>query len=106
MGTGLSPRRGATGNLGVGLTPPHPHLVPKVLEKNTAIPLLTLRACVAYKKGEKPTYISNKSCKNVHYSKSVYKTCMYCNNYMKNVTTAEIELARLHSTHSTHMEHT
>ena len=31
---------------------PHPHLVPKVLEKSRAIPLLTLRACVAYKKGE------------------------------------------------------
>ena len=29
---------------------PHPLLVPKVLEKNTAIPLLTLRAFVAYKK--------------------------------------------------------
>jgi len=31
-----------------------PHLVPKVLEKSRAIPLLTLRACVAYKKGENP----------------------------------------------------
>jgi len=30
---------------------PHPHLVPKVLEKIRAIPLLTLRVCVAYKKG-------------------------------------------------------
>jgi len=28
------------------------HLVPKVLEKGTTIPLLTLRACEAYKKGE------------------------------------------------------
>ena len=36
---------------------PHTHLVPKVLEKSIAIPLLTLRACVAYKKGEKPIYI-------------------------------------------------
>ena len=36
---------------GVGLTP-HPHLVPKVLEKSRALPLLTLRTCVAYKKGE------------------------------------------------------
>ena len=35
----------------VGLTP-HPHLVPKVLEKNRAIPVLTLRVCVAYKRGE------------------------------------------------------
>jgi len=35
----------------VGLTPPH-HLVPKVLEKVRAIPVLTLRASVAYKKGE------------------------------------------------------
>jgi len=26
--------------------------MPKVLEKNRAIPLLTLRACVAYKKSE------------------------------------------------------
>ena len=32
--------------------PPTPHLVPKVLEKGRAIPLLTLKACVAYKKGE------------------------------------------------------
>ena len=36
---------------GVRLTP-QPHLVPKVLEKSRAIPLLTLRTCVAYKKGE------------------------------------------------------
>jgi len=35
----------------VGLTP-HPHLVLKVLEKSRAIPLLTLRACMACKKGE------------------------------------------------------
>jgi len=34
-----------------------PHLVPKVLEKNRAILLLTLRACVAYKKVENlPTF--------------------------------------------------
>jgi len=32
---------------------PPPHLVPKALEKNRAIPLLTLRACVAYKKSVK-----------------------------------------------------
>ena len=38
---------------GVGLTR-HPNLVPKVLEKSRAIPLPTLRACVAYKKGENP----------------------------------------------------
>ena len=38
------------GGRGVGLTP-HPYLVPKVIEKSRAIPLLTLRACVAYKKG-------------------------------------------------------
>ena len=31
---------------------PPPHLVPKVLENSRAIPLLTLRVCVAYKKGE------------------------------------------------------
>ena len=35
----------------MGLTPTL-HLVPKVLKKSTAIPLLALRACVAYKKGE------------------------------------------------------
>ena len=39
----------------MGLNLP-PHLVPKVLEKSRAIPLLTLRACVAYKKREKPSY--------------------------------------------------
>ena len=42
---------GCRGGRCVGLTP-HSHLVPKVLEKSRAIPLLTLRACVAYKKGE------------------------------------------------------
>ena len=42
---------GGRGGRGVGLTP-HPHLVPKVIEKSTAIPLLTLRAFVAYEKGE------------------------------------------------------
>ena len=31
---------------------PHPHVVPKVLENSKAIPLLTLRTCVAYKTGE------------------------------------------------------
>ena len=31
----------------MGLTP-----TPKVLEKSSAIPLLTLKVCVAYKKGE------------------------------------------------------
>ena len=35
----------------MGLTP-HRHLVPKILEKSRAKPLLTPRACVAYKKGE------------------------------------------------------
>jgi len=39
------------GGRGVGLSP-HPHLVPKVLEKSRTIPLLTLKACVAYKKRE------------------------------------------------------
>ena len=37
---------------GRGAETPHPHLLPKVLEKSRAIPLLTLRACLAYKKGE------------------------------------------------------
>ena len=49
MGTRVFP--GGRGGRGVGLTP-HPYLVPKFLEKSRAIPLLTLRACVAYKKGE------------------------------------------------------
>ena len=31
---------------------PYSHLVPKVLEKIRAIPVITLRDCVAYKKGE------------------------------------------------------
>jgi len=35
----------------VGLTP-QPVLVPKVLQKSIAIPLLALRASVAYKQGE------------------------------------------------------
>jgi len=38
---------------------PTPHLVPKVLKKRIAIPLLTLRDCVAYKNGENlPTYFN------------------------------------------------
>jgi len=47
------------GRCGPGLRlNPTPHLVPMVLEKSRAIPLLTLRACVAYKKGENlPTSI-------------------------------------------------
>ena len=49
MGTRVFPE--GRGGRGVGLTP-HPYLVPKALEKSTAIPLLTLRACLAYKKGE------------------------------------------------------
>jgi hypothetical protein len=52
---------GGRGGRGVGLTPP-PHLVPKGPRKSRAIPLLTLRACVAYKKGENlPTHIQNKT---------------------------------------------
>jgi hypothetical protein len=43
---------GGGGGRGMELTST-PHLVPKVLEKGRAIPLLTLRACVANKKGEK-----------------------------------------------------
>jgi len=42
------------GGRGVGLTP-HPHLVPKVLEKSRAITLFDLRAYVDYKQGRKPT---------------------------------------------------
>jgi len=49
-GYGVFP--GGRGGRGVGLTPPHRHPVPKVLEKTRAIPLLTPRAFVAYKKGE------------------------------------------------------
>ena len=51
-GTGSCP--GVKCGRGVGLTP-SPHLVLKVLEKSRAIPLLTLRACVAYRKVK--TYI-------------------------------------------------
>jgi len=40
---------GGRSGRGVGLTP-HPQLVPKVPEKSRAMALLTLRACVAYKK--------------------------------------------------------
>jgi len=51
---------GGRGGREVGLTT-YPHLVPKVLEKSRAIPLLTLRACVAYKKGENlPTSVKAK----------------------------------------------
>ena len=47
---------GSRDGRGVGLSP-HPNLVPKVLEKSTAIPLLTLRVSVAYKNGENlPTF--------------------------------------------------
>ena len=43
----------------MGLTPPN--LVPKVLEKSKAMPLLTLKACVAYKNGENlPTLLRKK----------------------------------------------
>ena len=48
MGTGSFPGVEAAGPPGW----PPPHLVPKVLEKSRAIPLLTLRTFVAYKKAE------------------------------------------------------
>ena len=41
---------GGRGSRGVGLIS-HSDLVPKVLEKSRAIPLLILRTCVAYKTG-------------------------------------------------------
>ena len=47
---------GGRGGRGVGLIP-HPHLVPKVLEKSTAILLLTLRAYVVHKKGVNLPYM-------------------------------------------------
>jgi len=54
--------RGRGGWDGGGL-PSHPNLVPKVLEKSRAIPLLTLRACMAYKKDENlPTSSQPKRC--------------------------------------------
>jgi len=40
---------GCRGGRDVGLTP-HPHLVPNVLEKSRAIPVLSLRACVSHKR--------------------------------------------------------
>jgi len=43
---------GCRGSRGVVLTPPNHHLMQKVLEKSRAIPLLNLRAYVAYKKGK------------------------------------------------------
>jgi len=47
---------GGRGGRGVGLTLP-PHLVPKVLEKSRTTRLLTLKACVAYEKGENLPYL-------------------------------------------------
>ena len=49
MGTGSFP--GGRDRRGLGLTP-HPYLEYRGPRKSTAIPLLTLRAFVAYKKGE------------------------------------------------------
>jgi len=46
------PSRPALGHTPLPGVDPPPHLVPKVLEKSISIPLLTLRAFVAYKKGE------------------------------------------------------
>ena len=40
----------------MGLTP-NPHLVPKVLEKSSAIPLLPLRYCMSYKMDENLTIL-------------------------------------------------
>jgi len=54
MGTVSFP--GGRGGRGVGLTPPPPSSA-EVLEKNIAIPLLALRAFVAYKKGENLPYV-------------------------------------------------
>ena len=55
VGTGAFPEVEVAGAWGWR---PHPHLVSKALEKSRAIHLLTLRACVAYKIGWKPTYRS------------------------------------------------
>jgi len=53
MGAGSLPGVEAAGALGWTA---QPHLVPKVLEKSRAIPLLTLVTFVAYKKGENRPY--------------------------------------------------
>ena len=52
---------------------PSPHLVPKVLEKSRATPILPLRACVAYKMGENlPT------CRRFHVCVCVWCVCVVC----------------------------
>jgi hypothetical protein len=53
MGTGSFP--GGKSGRGVTLTP-HPLLVPRSKKQSRAIPLLSLRAFVAYKKGETRTF--------------------------------------------------
>jgi len=56
---------------GRGTEPPTPTRA-KVLEKSRAIPLLTLRACVAYIKSENlPTYIVKSFCRYGHICQSV-----------------------------------
>jgi len=64
MDTGVFPGIEVAEAWGVGLTP-HPHLVPKILENSRAIPLLTLRARVAYKNGE-----------NLHVLKTIRKEAL------------------------------
>ena len=55
----------------MGLTP-HPHLVCRGPRKSRAIPLLAIRAFVAYKKGENLPYINSSD--ESHFSKGVF--CM------------------------------
>jgi hypothetical protein len=101
MGTGSFP--GLKCGRGVGLTP-QPRLVSKVVEEGRAIPLLTQRDYVVYKKGENlPTFLRN-LLKKFTIPNLFTKAASIVNNNMKNVTTTEIELARLHSTHAAHVE--
>jgi hypothetical protein len=78
MGTGSFP--GVESGRGVMLTP-HPLLVPRSKKLSRAIPLLSLRAFVAYEKGETKLFsdfylhniVLRYKCQNIHSSTEINK---------------------------------
>jgi hypothetical protein len=84
MGTGSFP--GVKSGRGVKLTP-HPHLVQRSRKKSRAIPLLSLRAFMAYDR-VKPTYkIHNYKMHNTQQNKKCYIRTHYWNIIIHDMNT-------------------
>ena len=86
---------GGTGGRGVGLTHT-PHLVPKVLEKSRAIPLLTLRSAWPIK-SVKPTYTISYIFLNMLMFTLQAACCFHVSTVLVKLNILIVEVSRSHS---------